>query len=739
AQQRQQAKLPEDKPKVVADARSNALVIAANNEDFEAIARLVQQLQQLPLSPMQDIRQVILKYNDAGKLADIINKIFEERLGHTVTEGQKVSPSDKVFLTADPITNMLLVVSTKSAYDEVVRLISMLDVPPMVEGTLRTFFVKNTDVTQAAKMLDDLFQKGLFITNLDKQVPEAQKKVTIIPDIRSSALIVSASPENLSVVESVLKDIDRVDVPIFQADTQVVQLKHADPVQVAATLEDLMEGIRKALGDQGDQFQLTVIANSRINALILAGSRLAMKRAEEIIPGLDQPLDRMAYETKVYKLQQASASRLEGVLTTLFEKQVPSTEAQKKTPIIIIPDEPSSSLVISASRDMHQEVARLVERLDVPTQWAQQMEIITLERAKADQVVQTLQDLVKALPQQTGQSQVPFSVTADVRTNALVVFAAPDLMATVRDIVRRLDTTGPKQAYGLRVFKLVNAQAEDLSNLLDEFFKAAGTGEGQDLKQMIIKFTPVNPETGLPVLDPASGEHLLKTLVHQDVTVKPDKYTNSLLVMAPADNIDMMEMLVHMLDSIEPRTAKVQAFELRRADAEEMRKLLQDLFKPQGGQQGEGRQLVLTGGESGGAAGGGELEVLFAVDRRTNTLVAAGTPAQLRIVESLVYRLDDQDIEERTVRVVPLQYAKSDDVATTLTSFFQSESQLISKAEEGAAAARQLQREVTIESGGESSNTLLISYSPRLESQIVTMVNELDRPPPQVMIQVLMA
>ncbi len=744
AAQRQEKGLPQDKPKVVADTRSNALVVAANPEDYQAIARLVQQLQQLPLSPMQDIREVVLKYNDATKLASTITEIFDNRLEHSTAEGAKVQPADRVSVTADAVTNTLLVVSSKQSYEDVVRLVAQLDVPPLVEGTMRTFFVKNADVARAAEMLKDMFDQGIYRGSGPQQVPEGQKKITIVPDMRSSALIVSGSPENLAIVDSVLKDIDRVDVPLFQADTAVVTLHNADVVQIASVLNDLMEGIRTAMGDQGSQFQLTIIPNTRTNSLILSGTRLALKRAEEIIPSLDVSVERMAYETRVYKLKQAAASRVEGMLTNLFEKREPSTGAGERTPVIILPDEAANALIVSAPREVQDEITRLLERLDQPTQMAQLMEVIVLQKAKAEAIADQLQELVQA-QQGSNQSNSAFSATADQRTNSLIVFASPDLMSTVKDIVRRLDTTEPKEVMALRVFRLKNAMADKLSEGLNDFFEAAGTGKDADVRQMLIRFTPVNPESGQPVIDPATGEALFRTLVHQDITIRPDTYTNSLMVLAPADSIEMMDMMVKMLDSIEPRTDKIQSFELRNADAQEMAKLLEELFKPASGEEGEGRSLVLAGGDgaAGGAGGaaGSETEVAFGVDVRTNTLIAAGTPAQLKIVEDLVFRLDEQDIEERKTRVIPLQYAQSDNVATTLTSFFENESSLIGKAEEGAAAARTLQRQVTIEATGEDANTnmLLVSYSPRLESQVMTMINELDRPPPQVMIQVLMA
>lgn len=745
AEQRRQGNLPEDKPVIVPDARTNALVIASTKDDYEAIVKLVQQLQQQPLSPMQDVRSIILKHNEASRIADLVNNVFEQRLKNSIAEGQKEQPAERVFVTGDPMTNLLLVVSSKQNFDEINTLVDKLDMLPAVEGTLRTFLVVNTDVTRAAEMLQTLFDKGIYRGSGPQELPESLKQVTIISDLRSSTLIVSASPENLQIVESLLKDIDREDVPLLQADARFIPIHHADAVNVASKLTEMFDGMKKALGDQGDQLELTAIANARSNVLILAGSRLAMKRAQELVPLLDQPLDQSSYEMKVYKLNYAAAARLEEQLTQLFKERLDTKSAGDQIPVLILSDETTNSLIVSASQDDHQQMRALLDQLDKPSGALQQMAVISLKAAKAQKVADTMQEVVKA---QAGSSKGGFAVTAEPRTNSLIVWANPDLMSTIRGIVEQLDNTNPTQHMALRVFRLENAKAQDLADRLDKFFEAAGTGKNEDVRQMIIRFSPVNSETGKPLIDADTGAAVVRSLVHQDVTIEPDPYTNSLLVLAPDESIDMMEMLMQMLDSIQPVTATIQAFQLRNADAEEMRKLLEELFNSQKGGSSQGGQerptLIFGGGPAAAPTGGAEgtsVELAFTVDQRTNTLVAAGSPSYLRVVEGLVYRLDDQQIDERTVRVVPLQYAKAPDVAQTMTSFFQNEVQLVEKAETGAAATLKLQRQVTIEASAQDSNTntLLLSYSPRMESQIVTMINELDRPPPQVMIQVLIA
>ncbi len=726
---RREGGLPEDKPVIVTDSRSNSLVVASNKEDFEAIERLVQQLKQQPLSPMMDIHHLVLDHHDAGEMAELIQQLFDERLKNSLAKGEEEQPSDRVFLVNDPLTNMLFIVSSQFNYEEIVRLVTKLDVPPPVEGVIRAFYVKNIDVSKAEEIIKEIFSEGLYRGSAgDRELPESMTRVTIVSDVRSSALVVSASPENYAVVGAILKEIDRVDVPDFPTEARFFKIEHADVVNVGDILTQLLEGMRDTLGDESDQLEFNIIPEVRSDRLIVVGTRFAMKRAEELVPKLDVPQAPPTSKVVVYDLKEASASQLAEVMTQLFDDRASGEQAGERTPVSIIADDASGSLVVTASVDDHVMVEHLLTLLDTESKVAQQVEIIALAEAKAQQIADTLADL---LDQQNRDRERGFAITPEPRTNSLVVWAPPDMMAHIHKIVDRLDNSRPKTELALRVFKLYNAKAEELSELLNDFFEAAGAGEGDDAKQMIIRFIAgTHPETGRAVIE---------SLVHQDVTIAPDENTNALLVMAPEANIDMMQMLIEMLDSVEPETVTVRVFQLHNADATEMKELLEELFEAD--QEAAPRRIAI--GEGGGVAtGGGALELAFSVDERTNTLIAAGSPSYLRMVESLVYKLDYEEMDQRLGKVVHLRYHTASDMADTLQTYFDEESELLEEAAGEEAAARQVQRRVIVTEAAQEdteSNTLLVSYSPRMESQVIRMINELDQPIPQVMIQVLMA
>jgi type II secretion system protein D len=750
---RREGELPEDTPVIATDARSNSLIIASNREDFDLISRLVQELEQQKLSPMTDIRPLIIKHNDPTRIADMLRKLWDERLKINTAKGEDAPASERIAIIEDPLSKTLLIASSQSNYEEIVRLVTQLDVPPPVEGLIRTFYVRNTDVARAAEMLQTMFDKGIYQGAVDKKnLPESSTKVTIVPDVRSSALIVSASPENMAVIQNILTEIDRAETPNFAAEVRVFKVQNADAGRIADTLDQMFKGMQAAAGTQKEVLTATVVPDLRNNTVMVTGSRLAVRRAEEVIPMLDVAPGQPTAEVRVYPLQQASATRLAATMTDLFAKR--GTEQKgKTTTVTVLADETSNSLVVTASREDQAIVQDLVGKLDIRSTLAQQMEVIPLRQARSDAVADTL---TKLLQQQAAQGKggTGFAITADPRTNSLLVFAPPDLMGNIRSIVQRLDTTRPAEEMALRVFELKNARAEDLSKLLDDFFKlAAGGATGsKEARQLIINFAPVNAETGQPVINPETGAEVIQRLVHQDITITPDKNTNSLVVMAPEGSIDMMRMLIEMLDSVRPVTAEIQVFPLLNADASEMRKLLEELFTPKGGGAAgaERRTLSLAGEGAAGAAaapaagatggaGGTAAELAFSVDTRTNSLIAAGSPTYLKTVERLVTQLDTKEQDERTVRVVHLRNAKAADVATAMRDYFKEESSAVEKASKDEAATRALERQVTIQDAGKTSNTLLLSYSPRMESQIISMINELDQPPPQVMIQLLMA
>jgi general secretion pathway protein D len=124
---------------------------------------------------------------------------------------------------------------------------------------------------------------------------------------------------------------------------------------------------------------------------------------------------------------------------------------------------PSNSIVVIDTRANIDKVSKLIRRMDRPDQ--DEMEVVELKFASATELVKTIQGLQGAA-QQKGVS-VKYKVSADTRTNSMLVSGSNSGRQQVRGIIRRLDRPKVKTAEILtEVIYLRYAKAEDLAKVL---------------------------------------------------------------------------------------------------------------------------------------------------------------------------------------------------------------------------------------------------------------------------------
>ncbi len=133
------------------------------------------------------------------------------------------------------------------------------------------------------------------------------------------------------------------------------------------------------------------------------------------------------------------------------------------------------------------------------------------------------------------------------------------------------------------------------------------------------------------------------------------------------------------------------------------------------------------------------LDLRVTVDDRTNSLVIAGSPSNVAIIEGLVYRLDEEQAPEKRRRqdVFHLRNASATDVANSLTTFFTNEITVLRNAGE-LPTTIDFNREVVIVPEP-ITNKLLISTSEQTFETVMHLIHELDADVPQVVIQCLVA
>src|SRR5207248_6649909 len=114
---------------------------------------------------------------------------------------------------------------------------------------------------------------------------------------------------------------------------------------------------------------------------------------------------------------------------------------------------------------------------------------------------------------------------------------------------------------------------------------------------------------------------------------------------------------------------------------------------------------------AGVAEGASLIDLRIGVDNRTNSIIVAGSTNDLEVIEAVIFRLEDANVQARTSQVYRLRNAAAADVANALQTFVTNSLTVLRTASQ-VTAFQELQRDVFIVPEA-ISNTLRISATPQ--------------------------
>jgi len=116
---------------MVADERTNAIILLASEQESAQITALVSALDKEVPKGEEKIRVYYLEHAIAEDLAAVLQEIPEKRSISSKKDGQKKAPflSDDIKITADKATNSLIIIADKDDYPVLEEVIKKLDVP----------------------------------------------------------------------------------------------------------------------------------------------------------------------------------------------------------------------------------------------------------------------------------------------------------------------------------------------------------------------------------------------------------------------------------------------------------------------------------------------------------------------------------------------------------------------------------------------------------------------------------
>ncbi len=358
----------------------------------------------------------------------------------------------------------------------------------------------------------------------------------------------------------------------------------------------------------------------------------------------------------------------------------------------------------------------------------------------------------------------PVITVSDYRSNILIVKASQVYLQQVDQLIESLDVVNTEKTMAARVFRLKNTLASNVQAVLQGAINGQQQGAGQGtnpnpqnatLNQQNQGFNQGQANSGqsqigsaaLQLLTVDANGDTVRSGILFDVRINADSTSNSLLVTAPQESIDLIAALIDQLDRIPEAETQIKVFQIVNGDAETIFTMLQTLFQNQGGQQGGqfgqfggGAQTTTLPLQTASAGPGATITGLnFSVDQRTNTIIASGPVGDLQVIEDLLIRLDTDDATGRQVVVYRISNLFAEDMATSVNEWLDNRRSLVTQVDPTSANNYSASRREVIVVPEVVSNSLIINARPEYIDEVMQVIQALDRRPPMVKVKVLIA
>ena len=465
-------------------------------------------------------------------------------------------------ILSDPNTNALVITDVASNIHKVCKLLAMFDEEPETALKVKIIALHNSDARAVAQTLNELFREETRVTNILRKMTRAKNakqmqkmlerakqegggidlvsgRVQIVADTSSNSIIVKASEGNIAITESIIKELDAVQ--FIEPELKVFHIQHADAEQVAREMEDLIQG-------------------SGISRRMSSRERARMQR---------------------WMWRSRMRSRQRG-----------ETEAQQGGiigDVNIVADSRLNALLVSTDERNFPFIEMVIKELD-KTDTQEEFQIFYLKVADAENLVETLQDLIEGGSVGGGSSrrraymrwrrrrdrrewgssgfgiQGEVHLVAEPRLNALLVSTSSQNLPIIKNIVEELDQAKPDQEWSTKIIKLKYADAENVSDTINQTFQGDSGGRSR---------------RGYFWWMPRRGSTRSSSSLAGNVTVEPYPTLNALIVSASTKrNFELIKEFIEQLDRPTPENEReiTRIIKLEYADSQGLFELLDQVW-----------------------------------------------------------------------------------------------------------------------------------------------------------------
>lgn len=313
--------------RIVADYRTNSLIVSAAPRDMLEVTRLVNDLDVQKITAQNQIKIFPLNNAIADELAPVLQEAINGE-GEGGGNDNVTAPSTALSIvavdseanqvldsgilagavvTADVNSNAVVVRAPAASMPLIGELIRQLDQAPGIDSLVKVFTIENGDALQLVTALQSLFgdDAATFGTSVGAgNLPPATAsgESSLVPlrfsaDQRTNSIIASGSADDLDVVESILLRLDSEG--FAERITEVIWLRHQAAADVATAIQtyvqqrtqtvNTIQQFQQGLGpfDLPDR-DLIVVAEPVSNSILLSVSPRLYPDVRRMIDKLDR-------------------------------------------------------------------------------------------------------------------------------------------------------------------------------------------------------------------------------------------------------------------------------------------------------------------------------------------------------------------------------------------------------------------------------------------------------------------
>lgn len=487
-------------------------------------------------------------------------------------DGPAINLRGEVNVQAMQDLGILILKGNEADVAKVEEIIQRLE--KMSVGSLPSIHVltlQHVDSEAMATLLTSVYTE---LTTLRQRSGETRKTAAFIPVVQPNAILILSSEIER---ESILLLADELDKPLAtESEFQVFPLKSAIASQVVTALETFYEE-RPGLGTN-----LRYIADVRTNSVIVQGRANALAEVSKLIERIDKDDSAATVRMQVFKLKQALAEELSATINQALQA-------------IINPPQQTTGQGGGFGGGAGQGAQELRDNKSVA------LEFLTTTGG--------VQDLIRS------GILADVRVSADVRSNTLIVTAPEGSMGLMTALVESLDRA-PDAVSEIKVFTLKNADAQQAVDLLETLFDN----------------TNQEDQLGIQLAGTEGSSSLIPLRFSADIR------TNTVLAVGSGESLSVVEAILLRLDNDDSQKLQTTVIPLRNAPAELVEATLRNFLEQQQSLQDSSEDLISNIERV-------RQQVLVSADTNSNSLIVSASPQYFSRITGIIETLDAQPPE----------------------------------------------------------------------------------------------